>query len=82
MPSIGLMDKTSSGALITSPDFGPCYLIDDVPAVVGISRRQVDREIQRGRLTRRKVRHVTCIQVSETHRLRDLLKKRLEGASK
>ena len=71
------MSKTTPSAGPDEPDmiavskqFGPLYFIEDVPGVAGVSRRQVDREIQDGTLTRRKKGQLTFIQIHEVHELR------------
>jgi len=56
--------------IAVSKQFGPMYFIEDVPGVVGVSRRQVDREIQNGTLTRRKKGQLSFIQIHEAHELR------------
>lgn len=75
------MSKTNLEALegldfVVSRDYGPCYFIDDVPAVVGICRRQVDREIAEGNITRRKRGSLSLIQIDEAHTLRVLVEQR------
>lgn len=75
------MVKTSPEALegldiVVSQEFGPCYFIDDVPGIAGICRRQVDREIADGNLTRRKRGSLSLIQIDEAHTLRVLVEQR------
>lgn len=75
------MSKTTSEAdedldFVVSRKHGPCYFIDDVPAVARISRRQVDREIEDGNLTRRKRGQLSLIRIDEAHMLRAAIEHR------
>ncbi|MEU6858864.1 hypothetical protein AB0B28_08330 [Glycomyces sp. NPDC046736] len=54
----------------------PCYFIDDVPDVVDICRRQVDREVKRGHLKRIKRGQLTFIRIDEAHELRSIVEQR------
>jgi len=56
----------------------PCYFIEDVPDVVDICRRQVDREVTRGHLERIKKGQLTFIRIDEAHELRSIVKERKE----
>lgn len=81
------MSKTIASAGPDEPDmiavskqFGAMYFIDDVPGVAGVSRRQVDREIQDGNLTRRKKGQLSFVQIHEVHELRASVLDRKERA--
>lgn len=75
IPSVG---PDEPDMIAVSKQFGPMYFIEDVPGVVGVSRRQVDREVQNGTLTRRKKGQLSFIQIHEAHELRASIREREE----